>query len=271
MIAFIESPMIGPSADRFTRFPRRLRAGKTRRISMAAFAILVLTMLCAFGPALRAQTAVYDGVTETTYPASGTSSFTNPTGVAMDSSGDLFVADSGNGYLTSDTKYTSIWELTSTGLRTFNAPTQIVVGTAAATGKYAYIMGVAVDPSGNVWFTDIGCKSTTIITCTTSGLLTIGGAVWELPKTSTGYGTAVSITLSSGSWGTPWGITVRQERKRLCRRQCESKDLRNSVRLYHGNCVDWRRAISQAPYCGCQQQSLCCQRHLADQHERHSL
>ena len=208
MIVSIEFPMIGPSADRFTRFTRRLRAGQTRRMSMATFAILVLTMLCAFGPALRAQTAVYDGVTETAYPASGTSSLTNPTGIAMDSSGDLFVADSGNGYLTGDTKYTSIWELTSTGLRTFNAPTQIVAGTAAATGKYAYIMGVAVDPSGNVWFTDIGCKSTTIITCTNTGLSTIGGAVWELPKTSTGYGTAVSITLSSGSWGTPWGITV---------------------------------------------------------------
>ncbi|MCW4029718.1 MAG: hypothetical protein NWE92_08745 [Candidatus Bathyarchaeota archaeon] len=71
---------------------------------------------------------------------SGTGQFSHPTGVAVDSSGNVYVADSGNSRIqkfTSDGTYISQWGSKGTGTNQFDRP-----------------IGVAVDSSGNVYVAD---------------------------------------------------------------------------------------------------------------------
>jgi sugar lactone lactonase YvrE len=88
--------------------------------------------------------------------------FSNPSGLAVDASGNVFVADSGN--------YT-IRKITPAGVVTTIAGTAGTPGYADGTGSAAllgFLFGIAIDSSGNLYVTGIG----SIRKCTSAGVVT---------------------------------------------------------------------------------------------------
>ncbi|HEY1759831.1 MAG TPA: choice-of-anchor D domain-containing protein, partial [Bryobacteraceae bacterium] len=102
-------------------------------------------------------------------------SWSNPSAVALDEAGDLYVADSGNNQI--------VKVPISGGV--FGTPVPLVTGLSGPGG-------VAVDGAGNVYYTDGG-----------------NNAVAELPWNGTGYGSPVNIPsgLSPG-WSSPGSVAV---------------------------------------------------------------
>jgi hypothetical protein len=94
--------------------------------------------------------------------------FNNPTGIAVDASGNVYVADSGN---------STIRKITSDGLVTTLAGAAESSGSEDGTGgaaRFSYPNGIAVDASGNVYVAD--SSNSTIRMITSDGVVsTIGG------------------------------------------------------------------------------------------------
>ncbi len=193
---------------------RGFRFGKVKRIFGAALTSIMFAIVCNSGISLQAQTAYFSGVT-TTIDSVG---LPDPFGIAVDSSGNLYVADA---------SLQTVFKITPTGPGTYSAPVALVAGT-----PLYYPVGVAVDASGNVWVADEGCPGCTplgqvyeIINGTPSPV----GSAWQHPFAITadgggnvfvtdlgpaGTGTVSKISggvvtaLSSTSFNDPYGIAV---------------------------------------------------------------
>jgi NHL repeat len=116
--------------DKHSRWKSRVRWGKR----VLALAVLCLGALSGFAPSAEAQTAHFSAAVSTLG-----SGFSHPFGVAVDRSGNVFVADQGNN---------AVKEILAAGGYT-------TVQTLAS-GQIAIPNSVAVDGSGNVFVSDLG-------------------------------------------------------------------------------------------------------------------
>ena len=89
------------------------------------------------------------GVTGFTDGSAATSQFADPWGVAVDGSGNVYVADGGNNAIRKIDALGVVSTLAGTGVRGF-------ADGSAATAQFAFPSGVAVDGSGNVFVADSG-------------------------------------------------------------------------------------------------------------------
>jgi sugar lactone lactonase YvrE len=132
--------------------------------------------------------------------------FTGPAGVAVDSSGNVYVADTGNN---------EIRKVTSTGVVTTlaGAPGEINYGSAdgiGASAQFAGPTGVAVDSSGNIYVADT--ENNEIRKVTSAGVVTTL-AVSTNPGSADGTGSAagfhqptgVAIDSSGNVYVADWG------------------------------------------------------------------
>jgi sugar lactone lactonase YvrE len=104
--------------------------------------------------------------------------FFDPQGIAVDTSGNIYVADTGN---------STIRKITSTGVVTTFAGTAGTAGYADGTGTAALFYdpeGIAVDASGNVYVADMG--NNVIRKITPAGIVTTVIGVYGAPEASTG-------------------------------------------------------------------------------------
>jgi Dockerin type I domain/NHL repeat len=128
--------------------------------------------------------------------ADGTGSaarFYYPSGVAVDGSGNVYVADELNH---------TIRTITPAGVVTTLAGTALSYGSADGTGsaaRFRYPSGVAVDGSGNVYVADEG--NSTIRKITPAGVVT------TLAGTA-GSGGSADGTGSAARFSNPWGVAV---------------------------------------------------------------
>ena len=116
--------------------------------------------------------------------------FTHPSGVALDSSGNVYVADSGNH---------TIRKITSAGVVTTLAGTAGTSGSANGTGVAASFNGpesVATDSAGNVYVADY--YNHTIRKITPAGVVTTFAGMAGTPGNANGTGTAASFQGPSG-------------------------------------------------------------------------
>jgi len=129
-----------------------------------------------------------------TTDATGTAAqFSQPTGVAVASGGDIYVADSVNN---------TIRKITSGGVVTTFAGKAGTAGTTDATGTSALFnqpYGVAVDGSGNVYVAELGSD--------TIRMITSGGVVTTLAGTAGSAG-SVNGTGANATFNQPIGIAV---------------------------------------------------------------
>ncbi len=116
--------------------------------------------------------------------------FDDPTGVAVDSSGNVYVADEGND---------EIREITPAGVVSTLAGSPGVAGSANGTGSAAsfyYPTGVAVDNSGNVYVADEGNEE--IREITPAGVVsTLAGSAGQMGSNN-GTGSAASFAYPTG-------------------------------------------------------------------------
>ena len=129
--------------------------------------------------------------------ADGTGSsatFYNPQDVAVDVSGNVYVADTGN---------STIRKITSAGVVTTLAGAVVVNGSTDGIGNAASFYGpwgVAVDVSGNVYVADTG--NNTIRKITSAGVVT------TLAGTANVFGGSADGTGSAASFGHPYRVAV---------------------------------------------------------------
>jgi sugar lactone lactonase YvrE len=119
--------------------------------------------------------------------------FLYPSGVAVDESGNVYVADSGN---------STIRKITSDGEVMTLAGSARQSGSTDGTGseaRFNYPIGMAVDGNGNVYVTDSGNK--TIRKITSNGIVTTIGGIADSDGNADGIGT-------SATFNSPSGITV---------------------------------------------------------------
>jgi len=120
----------------------------------------------------------------------GAARFNYPDGVASDSSGNLYVADTGNN---------TIRKVTPAGVVTTLAGTAGIIGSADGTGSHAQFsapFGVAVDGSGNVYVADTG--NNTIRKVTSAGVVTTLAGTAGVTGSADGTGSAAAFNGPSG-------------------------------------------------------------------------
>jgi sugar lactone lactonase YvrE len=116
--------------------------------------------------------------------------FYGPSGVAVDGSGNVFVADSQN---------CTIRKIAPSGVVTTLAGTAGILGSADGTGaaaRFGYPQGVAVDGSGNVFVADSG--NSTIRKITPSGVVTTLAGTAGSSGSADGTGAAASFSHPRG-------------------------------------------------------------------------
>ena len=168
---------------------RGFRFGKVQPVFATALTCVVFAIVCNAGVSLQAQTAYFSGVT-TTIDSVG---LPDPFGIAVDSSGNLYVADP---------SLQTVFKITPTGPGTYSAPVVFAAGT-----PLYYPVGVAVDASGNVWVADEGCPGCTPLGQVyeiINGTPTPIGNTWQHPFaiTADGGGNVFVTDLGSGGTGT---------------------------------------------------------------------
>jgi len=137
-----------------------------------------------------AGTAEYYGSADGTGTAA---SFSEPTGIAVDASGNLYVADTYN---------STIRKITSAGVVSTVAGTAGNYGSSDGTGSAASFsepVGIAVDASGNLYVADAGNN--------TIRKITSAGVVSTLAGTAGNYGSADGAG-TAASFDSPEGIAV---------------------------------------------------------------
>jgi hypothetical protein len=116
--------------------------------------------------------------------------FSGPSGVTIDSAGNIYVADQGN---------STIRKITAAGVVTTLAGAAGKFGTAdgsAATARFDFPSGVAVDRAGNIYVADT--NNSTIRKITTDGsVMTLAGAA-GIPGGADGTGAAARFNSPSG-------------------------------------------------------------------------
>jgi sugar lactone lactonase YvrE len=119
--------------------------------------------------------------------------FSQPSGIAIDSTGNLFVTDFANN---------TIREITQAGVVTTLVGTAGTPGSTDSTGVSAYFrspIGITIDPSGNLYVTDTG--NNTIRKITPGGTTTTLAGMAGTSGTADGTGTAARFN-------SPRGITI---------------------------------------------------------------
>ncbi len=123
--------------------------------------------------------------------------FNGPQGVAVDSAGNLYVADTYNSTIRKVTPGGVVTTLA--GLAAFTRWGSPIVGSADGTGSAAqfnYPSGVAVDSAGNVYMTDRG--NATLRKVTPGGVVTTLAGVAGNPGSADGTGSAAQFNYPSG-------------------------------------------------------------------------
>jgi NHL repeat len=119
-----------------------------------------------------------------------TARFDNPIGVAVDSAGNVYVADGRN---------STIRKVTAAGVVTTLAGTAGMFGSADGTGtaaRFGGLAGVAVDSAGNVYVADQGNQ--TIRKVTAAGVVTTLAGTAGMPGSVDGMGAAARFNYPSG-------------------------------------------------------------------------
>jgi sugar lactone lactonase YvrE len=157
-----------------------LLSSLTRRLRLQALAFALLFAVLLGWPveAGAIATAAYHG----TIGALG-SGFVTPMSVAVDASGDVFVADSGAGHV-------GVYEIVAVNGQVSSSSVVTELGSG-----FAQPSGVAVDSSGNVFVADQGNGG-------------IGQGVFELKRSSGHYPSAGTGTQLGSGFSMPFGVAV---------------------------------------------------------------
>jgi hypothetical protein len=164
--------------------------GKTEQVEPRAISPGRVTPKLTSGPGTL---AVFAGVPSGIGSANGTGAtarFNSPFGVAVDGSGNVYVADYGNSI---------IRKITPAGVVTTLAGTAGATGSADGTGaaaRFAYPSGVAVDGSGNVYVADYG--NSIIRKITPAGVVNTLAGTADATGSADGTGAAARFKNPSG-------------------------------------------------------------------------
>ncbi len=171
---------------------RRQAFGSARRGAPALIIAIGLghfaTLAC--GQSVIVSTFAGSGASGSANGTGTAASFNHPFGVAVDGSGNVYVADS-----TNDT----VRKITSAGVVSTFAGQTGVTGTANGTGTAAsfnYPVGVAIDGSGNVYMTDF--TNEVIRKITSAGVVSTFAGQAGVSGSANGTGTAASFKGPSG-------------------------------------------------------------------------
>ena len=170
----------------------------------AAYSFLVVAALVHLAGPAGAQSDYATPYTFTTFAgaagvlgsADGTgaaSRFSSPSGVVVDASGNLYVADTGN---------STIRKVTPAGVVTTIAGAAGITGIADGTGagaQFKYPQGIAVDASGNLYVADTG--NNTIRKVTPAGVVTTIAGTAGITGSANGTGPAAQFN-------SPLGVAV---------------------------------------------------------------
>jgi hypothetical protein len=166
------------------------------RVAFRLLACCALTIPAAAAWAQSLQIMTLAGAAQVSGSSDGAGSaarFNLPQGVAVDTSGNIYVVDCRN---------CTIRKVTPAGVVTTIAGTAGVAGSADGTGSAAgfrYPLGIAADSNGNLYVTDSGNN--------TIRMITPAGAVTTLVGTAGAAGSADG-TGSSARFNNPWSIAV---------------------------------------------------------------
>ena len=164
---------------------------KTASITLTALTLLLFALPAGVQAAVVVTTLA--GSAPASGSADGTGSaarFNKPGGVAVDSSGNVYVADSEN---------KTIRKVTPSGVVTTLAGTAGANGSTDATGsaaRFSYPLGVAVDSTGNVYVADR--NNHTIRKVTPGGLVTTLAGSAGVGGSADGSGSAAGFYYPSG-------------------------------------------------------------------------
>jgi streptogramin lyase len=139
--AYTLTNLIKPAASNPHQEATRISAANQSRNSIKWAAVLFMLLLLSFCGFAHAQ-QTYTLQTQWGTLGSGKGEFNQPTGVAVDSIGNVYVADTGNSRVqkfTSDGNFLEAWGTVGSGDGQFNEP-----------------LGVVVDLTGNVYVADSG-------------------------------------------------------------------------------------------------------------------
>ncbi len=174
LLCRIEMNWLGVSSLPRTRALLRQQRG---RVIEAAGCLAMVALLLPFSGQAGAQTAHFY------YNVNVGSGFTNPSGVAVDSQGDVFVTDIGA---------LNVYEIVAVNGLVSGGST---VNTLAAPGSgYGSPRGVAVDSAGDVFVADAGNAGNSQ-----------PAAVYEIPA---GGGSIITMPAPTGGYGAPYGVAV---------------------------------------------------------------
>ena len=119
-------------------------------------------------------------------------SFNNPWGVAVDSSGNVYVADFGNQRIRMVTSAGVVTTLAGSGSSSF-------ADGVGASASFNFPLGVALDSSSNVYVADMNNHRIRKMTVAVNNVTTLAGS---------GINNFVNGTGTAASFGNPWGVAL---------------------------------------------------------------